>query len=658
MQSFNKLLFSLPVSNSKHLRLIQKFLIVLILMLCTNSFAQEKKDGILLIPEPVSLQIETGNFLLSKTTVINISSNQPEVKKVAQYFVEKTKSATGFEFKITESSILNNAIQLQLNSSPNKTIGDEGYVLESSTEKVIIKANQPAGLFYGLQTLLQLLPNEIENSTFQETLWKIPAVTISDYPRFGWRGAMLDVSRHFFAKEYVKEFIDQMVRYKLNRFHMHLTDDNGWRIEIKSLPKLTEVGAWRVERHGVWGKNELAVAGESAKDGGYYTQEDIKEIIQYAKDRYIEILPEIDVPGHSMAALAAYPEFSTTKDTTVKVNPGTNFSTWHGNGKFTMHIDNTLNPADEKVYEFLNKVFTEIAELFPFEYIHMGGDEAYHGYWEKSPKTKSFMKKMDLNNSAALQSYFVKRVNEIIKNKGKKMIGWDEILEGGLAPGAAVMSWRGTKGGIEAAKQKAKVVMSPSPMAYLDLYQGDPAIEPPTYSKARLKDSYNWDPVPEGVDANYILGGQGNLWTEHIRNKPQVEYMLYPRLFALAEVFWSPNKNKNWTAFVQKVEDHFERLDYAGVNYSKSMYDPIITVKSKEKGKIVIEMENELEGIELYYTLDNTIPNRYFPKYKAPITLHEGAELLRVISYKDGKPIGKLISISTDELIKRIKKNN
>ncbi|CAN5589556.1 hypothetical protein BH23BAC1_BH23BAC1_49780 [soil metagenome] len=396
-------------------KIFKNFGFIIMFLLTAPLLAQDDPiSKISIIPEPVTVNPGEGNFNLSGSTSILIPPNQPEVRRTAEYLKNKIQPATGFDLLISEASG-EAAIQFSINSITDAQSGDEGYTLEANPSKIIIKANKPTGLFYGAQTLLQLLPQEIENAELvEEVEWLIPAVTISDYPRFGWRGFMLDVSRHFFSKETVKEIIDQKARYKFNRFHLHLTDDNGWRIEIKSLPKLTEIGAWRVERHGTWGTNVLPKSGEPATYGGFYTQEDMKEIIQYAKDRYIEILPEIDVPGHSMAALAAYPELSVTKDPKVKVNPGTNFATWHGNGKFTMHIDNTLNPTDENVYQFLDKVFTEIAQIFPFEYIHMGGDEAYKGYWERDAGVQAFMKKNNIKNVDELQSYFNTRVGKII----------------------------------------------------------------------------------------------------------------------------------------------------------------------------------------------------------------------------------------------------
>ncbi|MBT1701675.1 beta-N-acetylhexosaminidase [Chryseosolibacter indicus] len=622
--------------------------IIVLLCICNPIFSQD----ISVIPEPVQLKKNPGTFVFNSKTALIIPGGEPEVTRSARMFIEKLQTASGLTLSTANSG--NAGIQLIINQKPETIIGQEGYTLDATSNLITIKANNATGIFYGLQTLVQLLPDEIESKQkVSNVSWQIPLVSIVDYPRFSWRGIMLDVSRHFFPKEYVKNYIDQMARYKFNRFHWHLTDDQGWRVEIKALPRLTSVGAWRVPRVGHFGTNEPPKPGEKPTEGGFYTQDDIKEVVQYAKERYIEILPEIDVPGHSMAALAAYPELCVTKDTTIKVNPGSKFSTWHGNGKFTMHIDNTLNPADENVYKFLDKVFTEVATLFPFEFIHIGGDECYKGYWEKDPKVTAFMKANKIKNAEELQSYFTKRLTKLIMDKNKKVIGWDEILEGGLAPGAAVMSWRGTKGGIEAAHQKHQVVMSPNPMYYLDMGQGEPSIEPPIYNYARLKDTYAHEPLPAGVDSTFILGGQGNLWTEQIPTTHQVEYMTYPRAFAVSESLWSPKYRKNWSNFIPKVEDHFKRFDFANINYSTSLYDPIINVKKKGT-QLTIELSTEVEGLTIHYTVDNTIPGKYSPAYtKGPLVYPDGADNFRVITYKNGKPIGRLISLKTEDLTKR-----
>jgi hexosaminidase len=628
----------------------KKILSVILVCIGAHVFSQ----NISIIPEPVKLEKGTGNFQITGTTKLIYSAKDAALIKVAGYLSDKLKSSSGITLQTAESG---SGIQLLILPKPDLKLGNEGYILDVTSAGISIKGNSPAGVFYGIQTLLQLLPKEVEKKSATGQLnWPVPAASITDYPRFGWRGIMLDVSRHYFTKEYVKNYIDQMARYKFNRFHWHLTDDNGWRIEIKSLPKLTEIGSWRVPRTGTFGSNDPQKPGEKETDGGFYTQDDIREVVAYAKDRFIEILPEVDVPGHSMAALAAYPELCVTKDTSIQVNPGTAFSTWYGNGKFAMHIDNTVNPADDNVYKFLDKVFTEIATLFPFEYIHIGGDECYKGYWEKDANVQAFMKKNNLKDGEELQSYFTKRLAKIIIDKKKKVIGWDEILEGGLAPGAAVMSWRGTKGGIEAAHLKHPVVMSPAPVYYLDMGQGEPSIEPPIYSVARLNEAYAHEPMPPGIDTTFILGAQGNLWTEQIPTTSQVEYMTYPRAFAMSESFWSPKSKKNWKTFAVKVEDHFGRLDNAGINYAPSMYDPIIKVSKNANGQIEVALSTEVEGLAVYYTYDNTVPNKYSQSYSnKPIVLPDGVDNFRVISYRDGKPLGRLISLKTEELLKRVR---
>jgi hexosaminidase len=481
----------------------------------------------------------------------------------------------------------------------------------------------------------------------------VPAVKVKDHPRFAWRGAMLDVSRHFFTKQQVKDFIDNIVKYKFNVFHWHLTDDQGWRIEIKSLPKLTEVGAWRPERLGKWGNTPKPSPSEPKTYGGFYTQDDIREVIKYAKERFVEIVPEVDMPGHSLAAIASYPELSCT-DGTYYVSPGDKIMNWHSKG-FSALIDNTLCPANEKVYTFVDKVFTEMAALFPFEYIHMGGDECAKDFWLKSPQVKALMQREGLKDMHEVQSYFVKRVEKIVRSKGKKLIGWDEILEGGLPPDATVMSWRGMKGGIQAAKAGHKVVMSPSTHAYVDLYQGDPLAEPPTYSMLRLRDSYKFDPLPQGIDEKLILGGQFNLWTEQIQNMRHAQYMMWPRGLAVAESIWSPQNKKDWKGFIGKVEEEFKRMDAGEIKYSHSMYDPIFKT-SLAGDQVKLEMETEIEDLDIYYSYDGSIPDNYYPKYTKALIVPKDATDVKVVTYRNGMQVGKQIRLPVAELEKRVKK--
>ncbi len=610
--------------------------------------ANAQTGPIQLIPQPVDVQQLAGSYLLTKTTAV--SYNKPEGREVAETLAQKLSAPTGLAVKTLLGRT--GPIQLNLADTPDPKTGKEGYTLETSAKGVVITANQPAGLFYGIQTLLQLLPREIESKTPVKAVWAVPGVKITDYPRFGWRGIMLDVSRNFFTKAEVKQFIDQIARLKFNTLHWHLTDDNGWRIEIKSLPKLTEIGACRVPRAGHFGDRADPKPGEAATECGFYTHEDIREIVQYAQTRHVTILPEIDVPGHSMAALAAYPELSTRKDPNTRVNPGTAFSEWYSNGTFKMKIENTLNPADEKVYEFLDKVFTEVAMLFPHPYIHVGGDECYKGYWAEDPGCQALMKKLNIRHVEDLQGYFMGRVEKILTAKGKKMIGWDEILEGGIAPSAAVMSWRGVKGGIEAAHLGHEVVMTPTTFAYLDYYQGDRTIEPPIYAGLRMQKSYSFEPVPDGVDPKYILGGQGNMWTEQIPTFRHLEYMMYPRAWALAEVYWSQKEKKNWPDFVKRVETHFDRAEMAGIKFSKAIYDPIINTSWKD-GKLWLNMAPEIPGLDIYYTIDDTLPDHHTTKYSNPVELPDAPVTLRAVSYRDGKPVGNLITLGVDELKRR-----
>ena len=626
---------------------------VLTILNVVCSFAQKGEQTLAVIPIPVSVQSGAGNFTLGKAAAIELRTNDANAKRIAGFLSKKLSAPTGFAIPVKSGASSNSNGNISITLNNDKSLGNEGYRVEVTSHSVSLSANKPAGLFYGMQTLLQLLPKEIESKTaVKNVAWKIPYVTIKDYPRFGWRGLLLDVSRHFFTKEQVKVFMDNMVRYKYNLLHLHLTDDQGWRIEIKSYPNLTKVGAWRAHCEGAWGNTTAPDPGEPKTYGGFYTQEDIREMIQYAKDRFVTILPEIDVPAHSMAALAAYPELSCTPGT-YAVNVGEEFQVWESAGNRAL-IDNTLCPANEKVYEFLDKVFTEVAKLFPFEYIHVGGDEAAKNFWEKSEEVKALVQREGLKNMEEAQSYFMKRVEKIVQSKRKKMIGWDEILQGGLAPNAAVMSWRGMKGGIEAAKQGHHVVMAPLDYTYVDLMQGDPFVEPPEFATLRLNQSYKFEPVPEGIDPNLILGGEACLWSEHNPNMRAAEYLLWPRAMSVAESVWSPKERKDWPGFVKRVEYHFQRLDIARIKYSRSMYDPIFT-PSMENGQLKVDLQTEIP-LDIHYSFDETNPDEFYPKYEKPLVVPKDALHLKLITYRDGQPIGRQINMPVEELQKRIKK--
>ena len=623
------------------------FVVITFLSITSSSFSQ-----VSIIPEPVSLQQKEGVYNLKTKIVIEEGSTNLAVKRIADWLKEKL-TVTGLPVLVA-SSAEKADVHFSLNKTENSTIGKEGYQLNvSANNGVTITANEPAGLFYGVQTFLQLLPSAIESrSTVKNISWSVPLVEITDYPRFGWRGLMFDVSRHFFGVKDVKEFIDDMAAYKYNLLHMHLTDDQGWRIEIKSLPKLTSIGAWRVDKTGTFGTFSQPEPDEPRNYGGFFTQNDIKELVQYAKDRFINIMPEVDMPGHSLAAIAAYPDLTCTQGT-YQVNSGERFMIWPPGGHFYGLLDNTLCPANEKTFEFIDKVFTEIAQLFPFEYIHMGGDETARNFWEKSDAIKALMKKENLKNLDEVQSYFVKRVEKIINSKGKKMIGWDEILDGGLAPNAAVMSWRGMKGGIEAAKQNHEVVMSPTTFAYIDYMQGDVMIEPPVYATLRLSKSYEFEPVPDGVDPKFIKGGQANLWTEQIYNMRHLRYMVWPRAFAIAEVLWSPKSKKNWNNFYKKVENHFARFDAAQKKYAPSMYEPEFKFTKNDKNEITVEMKTEVPDVSIHYSFDNSFPDNFYPHYSKSVMVPKDAATMKVVTYRGSKQMGRLIVFPIAEMKKR-----
>ena len=616
------------------------YLLTLILIFTSYTVTAQTKPAI--IPEPVSLVQGKGTFVIDNHTCLIIPSGNTELIALGNRVNEWISPLTGFTLPVKNKATTDErSIRLLLNPGLNNPGNDEGYALSITEHEVKLQARKTAGIFYGLQTIRQLLSLSDETNKQERNL---PVIEIVDYPRFKWRGLMLDVSRHFFSKDFVKKYIDDMARYKFNVFHWHLTDDQGWRIEIKSLPRLTEVGAWRVPRTGQWWSYDPPQKNEKATYGGYYTQQDIKEIIAYAAERHITIVPEIDVPGHSLAAIAAYPYLSAT-GYIYPVNPGS---------KFYNIDDNTLNPADERVYTFLDKVFTEVAALFPGDYIHIGGDEATKYFWQQSAMVQDFMKQQGINTEHELQSYFIKRMEKILKKKKKKLIGWNEILEGGLAPEATVMSWQGMQGGIDAAKQGHQVIFTPSGNTYLDLYQGDPLLEPDTYDMLRLQTAYQWNPVPAGIDSTLVLGGQGNLWSEAVPNGRHAEYMTWPRSLALSEVFWSPPAKQSWAYFQKKLVPQFKILDAAQINYSKAAFDVLATSKLDQQKELLASFSTDIDGLDIYYTLDNTNPDTSCARYNGTsIVIPKGIYQIRVQSFKGNVAVGKLLIIPREVLEKR-----
>ncbi|HUL43587.1 MAG TPA: family 20 glycosylhydrolase [Bacteroidota bacterium] len=565
-----------------------------------------------IIPLPVMMTQHPGEFVIESMTNIVLSGNSRDVSSTVQYFSERLRKAAGFRLSVSHSKSPRSFNTIIVRLIQDKRLGSEGYLLDVNPRAIDLRANTSAGLFYGVQTLLQLLPPEVfGNGAAGRVRWSVPSVSILDKPRFPWRGMHLDVCRHFFQKEFVKKYIDDIAMCKMNVFHWHLTDDQGWRIEIKKYPLLTKVGAWRNgSMIGPYSDQKF----DSIRYGGFYTQADIREIVAYAKSRHVTIVPEIEMPGHSLAALASYPELSCT---------GGPFQVSESWGVF----DDVFCPTG-KTFRFLENVLAEVCRLFPGKYIHIGGDECPKVRWKESRYCRALMERLKLRNANQLQSYFVKRIERFLNSKGKQVIGWDEILEGGLAPRAAVMSWRGTEGGIAAAKKKHYVVMTPGSHCYFDHYQGNPEYEPLAIGGyTTVEKVYSYEPVPAELPAShakYILGAQGNMWTEYVATPEHVEYMIFPRMVALAEVDWTPAHLRNYDDFRARLIRHFSLLDSMHVNYSKAIYEIQTSVSplSAVSG-VALKLASSFDSTGIHYTLDGSDPSSASPSYIEPLRIEK-----------------------------------
>lgn len=575
-----------------------------------------------IIPQPLSIETHPGSMEITKRTVIVYPFLNPDLKFVAGYLKEALRTSTGLTLRFVDLPERPEKDYILLDLAPNDSTGKEGYRLNATEEGVTIVGGDAAGTFYGMQTLLQLLPPETYSpAPTRRTSRILPSVSIQDKPRFGWRGMMLDVSRHFFPKSFVKQFIDYLAMHKMNTFHWHLCDDQGWRVEIKKYPRLTKLSAWRTNREDMhWNIRPPQKAGEKATYGGFYSQKDIKEVIRYAAARHITIVPEIEMPAHATAVIAAYPQFSCT------------------GGPFTVPtgslwpIKDIYCAGNDSVFTFLEDVLSEVSALFPGKYIHIGGDEADKTEWKRCPKCQARIKTEGLKNEGELQSYFVKKIEKVLASKGKRLIGWDEILEGGLPPEATVMSWRGISGGIEAAKSGHDVVMAPTSNCYFDYYQGDPQFEPVAIGGyLPIKTVYSFDPTPDTLtseEAKHILGTQANLWAEFLPNGAKVEYMAFPRIAAIAEVGWSARSRRDWGSFAERLEAQLKRYLARRINTSRSPFS--VAMKDSfdaANGRRIVELQTEIGQDLIRYTTDGSAPRPGSPLYTGPIVLEKGATI-------------------------------
>lgn len=578
-----------------------------------------------IIPQPQQLTKQEGYFSLTEGAKIILSDQS--AKLAAQYLADKIQSATGVQLNTeTNTAAQKNAIVF----IQDKSIAhEEGYRLTVNQNEIQIAAKTGQGAFYAVQSLLQLMPVGVfGQQTFEGLDFQIPYVKIEDAPRFSYRGMHLDVCRHFFSVKDVKRYIDLLSIHKINYFHWHLTEDQGWRIEIKKYPKLTEVGAYRKETL-VGHYNDQPHQFDGKPYGGFYTQEEVKEVIAYANERFITIIPEIELPGHAQAALAAYPEFGCI-DEPVEV-----LTKWG--------ISENVYCPTEATFTFLNDVLNEVMDLFPGEYIHVGGDECPKIQWAESKFCQELIRKKKLKDEYELQSYFISRIEKYINAKGKKMIGWDEILEGGLAPNATVMSWRGVEGGIAAATQGHDVVMTPTSHCYFDHYQSQHKAEPLAIGGfLPIEKVYGFEPVPADLPADkakYVIGAQANLWTEYIPTVEKLDYMAYPRTCAIAEIGWSAKDQRSFPNFVQRLDPHFQRLEAYGVNAAQTVYDIDADFRTSG-GQLIALLRSNVPGTSMTYTLDGSTPKANSTPYTTPIPVAASAEL-RAAGFVGGKAKGR-----------------
>ncbi len=577
---------------------------------CKNE--EKISSEVLIIPQPSEQTINKGSFTLNASTGIQYDDDFKISAEFLKSYIEE-----GSNIKLVGSN--------DISFIKDDTLADEGYSLEILPNTIQIKAKTDQGAFYAVQSLRQLLPVEFENASYSKDKIVIPFVTIKDKPKFIYRGMHLDVARHMFSVDFIKKYIDALAMLKMNTFHWHLTDDQGWRIEIKQYPRLQEVSAYRNETL-VGHYSDQPHQFDGKKYGGFYTQEEIKEVVAYAQSRFVTVIPEIEMPGHAQAAIAAYPELGCTGEQ-VKVAQ-----------KWGVFED--IFCPNQKTFAFLEDVLEEVLDLFPSEYIHIGGDEAPKTRWKNCDHCQALIKKEGLKDEHELQSYFISRIEAYLNSKGRQIIGWDEILEGGLAPNATVMSWRGVTGAVEAAKQHHNVIMTPTSHCYFDYYQSENDDEPIAIGGfLPLEKVYSFNPIPEELneeESKFILGAQGNIWTEYIKTSEHVEYMAFPRIFAMSEVVWSKLEHKNYADFVKRVENFHKRLDALSINYANHLYEIEGELLSDDNG-LRYQLQTLTNGKTIRFTLDGSEPTVNSEAYTKPIPITESVSIKASVFNSDKK---------------------
>ena len=602
------------------------FSIALLLTALVSCSAPAEREAVSVIPQPQHMRIDDGAFALTREVPVYLDEKTPEMERIAGFLNERLATAAGFTLKVEEADLRNT-------EKPgiwfmNAGQSSESYYLQVLPERILVEYGDGAGAFYALQTLLQLLPTEIfADHRVRGVRWEVPCCDIEDAPRFAYRGMHLDCCLHFFEMDFLKRYIDLMALHKVNRFHWHLTEDQGWRLEIKKYPLLTEKGQWRKET--VIGSLKSGVY-DGIPHGGYYSQEEVRELVQYAAERYVTIIPEIEMPGHALAAISCYPELSCGLED-------------HYETATKWGVFKQVFCTKEETFRFLEDVMDEVFELFPSTLVHIGGDECPKASWKQCPHCQAMIRKLGLKDEFELQSWFITRMEKYINSKGHQIIGWDEILQGGLAPNAKVMSWLGEEGGIKAAQQHHEVVMAPYPKYYLDYWQADPDSEPLAMDgPTLLRTMYEYEPVPAVLtaeEARFIIGVEGCVWTEYMPTPARVEYMAWPRMCAIAESGWSIAP-KDWDGFTRRLEKHLQRLDNLHVGYCHAFWNPFIEFHDDTKYDKVVTLSVDAPDAEIRYTLDGSEPTMESPRYELPFVINR-QQTVTARAFRDGRPVGE-----------------